>query len=997
MRCLKIRELHIYGYGKLENVSIKNFQDLNVFYGENEAGKSTIMSFIHSILFGFPTKQQNELRYEPKQGAKYGGQLVLELKEGKATIERVKGKAVGDVTVLLSDGRSGGEELLNELLWRIDKGLYQSIFSFNIHGLQNVHQLKGEDLGRFLFSTGTVGTERLLIAETELLKEIDSRFKPNGKKPVINEKLKEINGVHKELKRVEQKNEQYGEFLKQKSQIEETIQLKQKEMYRLQKKLQQLEEWEKLLPIVKEKRLLQSQLHQFEDVSFPIDGLTRLDQLQQLLKPLEGQMKSLNERNKKMEEELRLHEPNEQLIEAETEIQQIVEQLTLYQQMKEEIEQWRIKREQLVEKIEDIESMLHLSMDEDRLNHVNTSIFMKDKAAHAEKKQIRLQEQKLELDQQFVKEQEELERLERQIELLQEELLPDAVREENENRLQRCKRKDLIERELHSIGDKIHLLKMNIQKEKEQLRSNQVQTFFLAGLFVILTIWGLFQEQWALIVIGVLGISFSGYTLLVRKKARQKEYEVELQRLKEEEVSLRTEMNDYSGADISFITEQLERDQAVREQLTVMQIKWEQQNNQYEKILHAFETWEHEMKQHEGLLLQLGRELCLPKELALEHIHEAFLLISKLKELKRENRNLDSQLLKKEADVKRFEERIERIWARFFAPSSSSLSDKIFILREQLKKEFVNKQKYESLMEKEAELTEQLEHLTREFEHLEQEKKALFAMAQVDSEEAYRLKGKEFEKREQVAVKMEELARQLKLSSLKIDTMEGIEPQVEREKTVSALHAVKDDIQQLQQSLAEVKHQISLLEEGGAYGELLHKYRQLQSELNEAAKEWAKRMVAKEMLQKTVNRFKEDRLPSMLKKAEQYLAFLTNGNYLRILPKTEANGFLIERADHVLFEANELSQATMEQIYFSLRLALATTIYKRYPFPIIIDDSFVNFDHVRTSNVIELLKRIKDNQILLFTCHQHLLSYFQKEEVMSMDKLISRNSSISIF
>ncbi len=997
MRCLKIRELHIYGYGKLENVSIKNFQDLNVFYGENEAGKSTIMSFIHSILFGFPTKQQNELRYEPKQGAKYGGQLVLELKEGKATIERVKGKAVGDVTVLLSDGRSGGEELLNELLWRIDKGLYQSIFSFNIHGLQNVHQLKGEDLGRFLFSTGTVGTERLLIAETELLKEIDSRFKPNGKKPVINEKLKEINGVHKELKRVEQKNEQYGEFLKQKSQIEETIQLKQKEMYRLQKKLQQLEEWEKLLPIVKEKRLLQSQLHQFEDVSFPIDGLTRLDQLQQLLKPLEGQMKSLNERNKKMEEELRLHEPNEQLIEAETEIQQIVEQLTLYQQMKEEIEQWRIKREQLVEKIEDIESMLHLSMDEDRLNHVNTSIFMKDKAAHAEKKQIRLQEQKLELDQQFVKEQEELERLERQIELLQEELLPDAVREENENRLQRCKRKDLIERELHSIGDKIHLLKMNIQKEKEQLRSNQVQTFFLAGLFVILTIWGLFQEQWALIVIGVLGISFSGYTLLVRKKARQKEYEVELQRLKEEEVSLRTEMNDYSGADISFITEQLERDQAVREQLTVMQIKWEQQNNQYEKILHAFETWEHEMKQHEGLLLQLGRELCLPKELALEHIHEAFLLISKLKELKRENRNLDSQLLKKEADVKRFEERIERIWARFFAPSSSSLSDKIFILREQLKKEFVNKQKYESLMEKEAELTEQLEHLTREFEHLEQEKKALFAMAQVDSEEAYRLKGKEFEKREQVAVKMEELARQLKLSSLNIDTMEGIEPQVEREKTVSALHAVKDDIQQLQQSLAEVKHQISLLEEGGAYGELLHKYRQLQSELNEAAKEWAKRMVAKEMLQKTVNRFKEDRLPSMLKKAEQYLAFLTNGNYLRILPKTEANGFLIERADHVLFEANELSQATMEQIYFSLRLALATTIYKRYPFPIIIDDSFVNFDHVRTSNVIELLKRIKDNQILLFTCHQHLLSYFQKEEVMSMDKLISRNSSISIF
>ncbi len=997
MRCLKIRELHIYGYGKLENVTIKKIQDLNVFYGENEAGKSTIMSFIHSILFGFPTKQQNELRYEPKKGAKYGGQLVLELKEGKATIERVRGKAVGDVTVLLSDGRSGGEELLNELLWRIDKGLYQSIFSFNIHGLQNVHQLKGEDLGRFLFSTGTVGTERLLIAETELLKEIDSWFKPNGKKPAINEKLREINGVHKELKRAEQQNEQYGELLKQKSQIEETIQMKQKEMYGLQKKLQQLEEWEKLLPIVKERRLLQSQLQQSEDVSFPTDGLPRLEQLQQLLKPLEGQMKSLSERNKQMEEELKLLEPNRQFIEAETEIQQIVEQVTLYQQMKEEIEQWRFKREQLTEKIEDIESMLHLSMDEDRLNHVNTSIFMKDKAAHAEKKQIRLQEQKLELDQQFIKEQEELERLEHQIEQLQEELLPEAVREENENRLQRWKRKDLIERELHSIGDKIHLLKMNNQKEKEQLRSNQIHSLFLVGLFVILAIWGLFQAQWGLVVIGAIGISFSGYKLFVRRKTRQKEFEVELQRLKEEEVSLKTEMNDFSDADVSFITEQLKRDQALREQLTVMKIKWEQQNNQYEKVLHAFEAWEQEMKQHEEFLLQLGRELCLSKELALNHVHEAFLLISKLKELKREDRNLDSQLLKKEADVKNFEERIERIWTRFFAPSSSSIGDKIYILREQLKKEFVNKQKYEALMEKQTELAEQLEHVTREFEHLEQEKSTLFAMAQVDSEEAYRLKGKEAERRQQLALKAEELSRQLKLSLLEIDAMEGIEPQIEREMTVRALHAVKDDIQVLQQSLAEVKHQISLLEEGGAYGELLHRYRQLQSELDGIAKEWAKRMVAKEMLQKTVNRFKEERLPSMLKKAEQYLAFLTNGNYLRILPKAEANGFLIERADHVLFEANELSQATMEQIYFSLRLALATTIYKKYPFPIIIDDSFVNFDHVRTSNVIELLQSIKDNQILFFTCHQHLLSYFEKEEVMSMDNLISKHSSISIF
>ena len=93
---MKIEEIYIYGYGKFENVKFSNLHNQQVFYGENEAGKSTIMSFIHSILFGFPTKQQTELRYEPKKGAKYGGQLTVFFPgKGKTVIERVKEKQWG--------------------------------------------------------------------------------------------------------------------------------------------------------------------------------------------------------------------------------------------------------------------------------------------------------------------------------------------------------------------------------------------------------------------------------------------------------------------------------------------------------------------------------------------------------------------------------------------------------------------------------------------------------------------------------------------------------------------------------------------------------------------------------------------------------------------------------------------------------------------------------------------------------------------------------------
>jgi len=98
---LKIISMHIYGFGQLDNLKIENLADFQVFYGENEAGKSTIMAFIHGILFGFPTKQQTEYRYEPKHSSKYGGNIKVFLEDkGFTLIERVKGKtAAGDVSV----------------------------------------------------------------------------------------------------------------------------------------------------------------------------------------------------------------------------------------------------------------------------------------------------------------------------------------------------------------------------------------------------------------------------------------------------------------------------------------------------------------------------------------------------------------------------------------------------------------------------------------------------------------------------------------------------------------------------------------------------------------------------------------------------------------------------------------------------------------------------------------------------------------------------------
>src|SRR5690625_1952302 len=114
---MRIKQLEIYGYGKWVDQTFHLSNNVQLFYGANEAGKSNLMSFIHTILFGFPTRNSTLLRYEPHESSKYGGKIIAnDQRFGQVVIERVHGKVTGNVTVTLEDGSTGGDELLDTLL-----------------------------------------------------------------------------------------------------------------------------------------------------------------------------------------------------------------------------------------------------------------------------------------------------------------------------------------------------------------------------------------------------------------------------------------------------------------------------------------------------------------------------------------------------------------------------------------------------------------------------------------------------------------------------------------------------------------------------------------------------------------------------------------------------------------------------------------------------------------------------------------------------------------
>ena len=72
---MKINGLEIDGYGIWTGLKLEGLCDgLNVLYGPNEAGKTTLLQFIRSVLYGFSPARRRY--FPPLRGGRPGGSAV---------------------------------------------------------------------------------------------------------------------------------------------------------------------------------------------------------------------------------------------------------------------------------------------------------------------------------------------------------------------------------------------------------------------------------------------------------------------------------------------------------------------------------------------------------------------------------------------------------------------------------------------------------------------------------------------------------------------------------------------------------------------------------------------------------------------------------------------------------------------------------------------------------------------------------------------------------
>lgn len=267
---MRIERLELSAFGKFTGETLEfggSTAGLHVVYGDNEAGKSTALRAIRSLLFGVPQQSADTFVHAGKD-IRLGAELSrVVLGSDGAPLGEVERLAFvrrkGRVNTLLSPtGEVLEEKELARFLGGVDQKLFDSMFGLNHEtlrqGAQSLLALEGK-LGATLFEAG-FGTAHLRQLLQSLREQAEELFTARGRSKRLNV---EIGNVRKAKELVASLATPPQTYLDLRSQLEETrtsLSEVSETRQELHRRKSDVEMRLRLLPLVAQWRSYQTQL-----------------------------------------------------------------------------------------------------------------------------------------------------------------------------------------------------------------------------------------------------------------------------------------------------------------------------------------------------------------------------------------------------------------------------------------------------------------------------------------------------------------------------------------------------------------------------------------------------------------------------------------------------------------------------------------------------------------------------------------------------------------
>lgn len=946
---MRIKSIDIHGFGIFSGFFCEKISEqLTIFLGENEAGKSTLMTFIRQMLFGFPTGRKNKPhRYPPLREGMYGGNLTFQLENREnITLRRHRNEKTtkDNITVQTDDGIKD-EFFLKRILHPITNEIYLNILAFSLDELQEFRTLQRDELNEIFYNIDIgSGIRRVGQVKKILEKIIGEYYTKQSKKAFIDKRLKDLEVIQKKLR----SREEIDEYDQEKEKLA-SLESKDNEIK---------EQCTKLENILKEHELFRGSVKPWNELQVAIKETSNFKN--NLPNIASGDNSTLFEIAIR-----KLIEKKKSYADSQRDLPQVKEQV-------------KIAESELYKKLHNLGSGWTV----ERVKNADISIQVRETVRGFNdrlteiKNKIEQEHQKLELREEKIKE------ISFQLENAKKKLddLPERTSDKKYTSAERKQKlNDFID-----LSHKQNTLYANLEVEKErsqrlQLEKNQfisksasfrhflTLAATLALLGVVFGFWGFFEDN---SVIWLFSIAFFVSALLIFVLNHIKK----LKQIREKPL-------------IDELSENLEKSESKKEEL------------------------QKKVSEIEIRLNTISNELGFITHPELIEIRNELANCDKIHELEQKRKRYSEEFINAEEEEKRINSEKEKLFL-LISESQDNLNKTQTEWKLWLKNhgfdEFLQPESMgeifnliDSIRQDHNVIDEKvlrIQQMQTEIEQLEQETDNLFIKAgvdipdSVDCDEKIDILSYNWEQVKKLQNTIVDREMQLRNAAITEERYIWLKKRLENIYNFSELEQEIDTRQkelkekqnvmrELKEEVGKIKKTLSYLEEEKNTASLLWQKNEIVSSLNKGAHEWTVNKIALFLLNKAQLKYQKERQPNVLKNASEYFSSITNNRYTAVIKTDDDEMFVLEKDGDKKDVSTQLSRGTAEELYFAMRLGYIQEFNKKgEPLPVIMDDIFVNMDDNRLPAAIRTLRPLTEtNQVLVFTCHSKIAELISTE------------------
>lgn len=245
---MKIKELRINGFGKLEDKKIKFDDNINIIYGENEAGKSTLLKFIAGMFYGLSKNKNGQNvpdieRFKPWHADEFSGKLKYQLdnndsfeiyRDFKKRNPKIFNDTMEDISKEFNIDKTKGNKFFYD-----QTGLEEEIFNSSVITKQGEVKLDEKSQNNIIQKISNIlGTGEDNTSYTKIVSTLKKKI--NDEIGTTNTKEKPINILEKRIEQIAKEKIELEKYQEYQFEIDEEIKSKKLEIIEQKERLEKL-------------------------------------------------------------------------------------------------------------------------------------------------------------------------------------------------------------------------------------------------------------------------------------------------------------------------------------------------------------------------------------------------------------------------------------------------------------------------------------------------------------------------------------------------------------------------------------------------------------------------------------------------------------------------------------------------------------------------------------------------------------------------------------